>query len=196
MVLLAIFIAVVALTQLFLTGLRVGPVALNFVLVPIVIGGILLGPSKGGILGLVFGAIVIYNGIINPATITGVMLWSSWQTAVTVIIAWLFRGFAVGFFSALIYKALRKKDSIGVIAASVAAPIINTSIFIVSMFIFGNLFMRTNVFPADFEIERSLIYLITAIIGINFLIEFLISMALSPTVYHFITAAKKGKLNG
>ena len=46
-------IIIMALTPL--GYLRIGPVAITFLTVPVVIGGILLGPSTGAVLGAVFG---------------------------------------------------------------------------------------------------------------------------------------------
>lgn len=36
--------------------LRVGPVSITFLVIPVVIGGMTLGPVRGGFLGAVFGA--------------------------------------------------------------------------------------------------------------------------------------------
>ena len=182
LILLALLMAVVAVLQLFLSGIQFGPVALNFVLVPIVIGGLLLGPTAGGVLGLTFASIVLYRGILNPASITGFLFYFHWGTAVFIVVAWLIRGLAAGVVPALIYKAMQKKESLGVTLASAAAPVVNTGLFALAIF------MVSGIITQQFVPEGASLFnhVFTVFIGVNFVIEFLISLSLAPAIYHIV----------
>ena len=52
---LAVLLALVIVLQLWGNNIKIGATGLSFVLVPIVLGGVLFGPSAGAFLGLVSG---------------------------------------------------------------------------------------------------------------------------------------------
>ena len=60
---LAVLLALVIVLQLWGNNIKIGATGLSFVLVPIVLGGVLFGPSAGAFLGLVFGFITLMYGV-------------------------------------------------------------------------------------------------------------------------------------
>ena len=60
---LALLAAIVIVFQMMGSFIHIGPTSVSLVLIPIVLGGILLGPLYGGILGFLFGAITLWAGI-------------------------------------------------------------------------------------------------------------------------------------
>ena len=81
--------------------------------------------------------------------------------------------------SALVYNLLKNKNHhLGVILATILVPIVNTFIFIIGSLIFFN-----GVFGQ----------LISLFIAANFIIEFVINLLLSPSIYYIVNLFKKRK---
>ena len=103
-------------------------------LVPIVVGTAVYGWQMGGWLGLVFGAAVLLSGdanlfmTINPA-----------GTIPTVLI----KGIACGLAAGGCYTALHEKHpTLATVAAAVAAPVVNTGVFLLGCKLFFMDFVR------------------------------------------------------
>ncbi len=188
MVELAMLTALIVVLQLIGGFLKVGPVNLSFVLVPIVIGAILLGPSGGAFLGGVFGLVVTIMSATGMDP-TGVVLWGI-NPLLTALICML-KGIMAGLCSGLVYKAMPKKGIFGTALAAVCAPIVNTGLFIAGVALFFN----------DTLYEwaggsNMLEFIITGLCGLNFLIEFCINLVLAPAMTTIINviSAKKNKI--
>ena len=185
--LLGIMIAIVAVMQVLSTYVSFGAFKITLTLVPIVVGGILLGPVKGAILGAVFGLMVSIFSVIG-ADPGGAMVFAAHPFS-----AWVFclvRGAAVGALSALIYRAIAKKsDKVGCFVSAIAAPILNTGIFIIGMLIF---FMPVfNVWMGLSGYENPLNYLIFGLCGVNFLIEFAVAVVFAPAIALIVKSVKR-----
>jgi uncharacterized membrane protein len=181
----AVLFALVVLLQLFGGYIRIGTTSLNFVLVPIVLGGILLGPIAGLLLGLTSGVIVLLCGVFGMDGFTLILVTDHpFITALTCI----GKGVASGFVPALIYKLLKKKnEKVGLFIASALAPIINTGLFII-----GALFMSDTLAGNFLSDGQTVLYfLIIVCAGVNFLVEFAINLVLSPSLYRVIKAIDK-----
>lgn len=152
-------------------------VNINLTLVPIVIGACIYGPFAGLFLGLVDGIITI----VAPATLA---IFIPYNPVLTILLCLVKTG-AAGYLSGLFFKLLRKKNSIvAAIVASVSAPIINTSIFLIGAICFFLPLYEGNGQPA-------IIYLLVATLSINFVIELFLSSFLSPTVHRVIKYATR-----
>lgn len=197
----AIFAAIVIIVQLVGGAVKVGPVSFSLVLVPIVIGGIITGPACGAVLGFVFGAITLINGLTGVDPFTAILLNSGLKGAVITPLICLVKATAAGYFSALIYKAFKKaadkkasgKEGLkiaGTFLAAAAAPIINTGLFIL-----GALTL-SDVLAANFvEAGSTVIYfLVIGCAGINFIVEFLVNLVLAPAIYQIARAVSKGRV--
>lgn len=176
---LAVLTALVVVLQLWGSYIRIGGTNLSFVLVPIVLGAVMLGPLAGAFLGLLFGAIVIAMGVASdPFTI---FLFT--DNPFGTVALCLLKGLAAGLVPGLLYKWIRGRSKYAaVIVASVAAPVCNTGIFIL-----GCLLMSGTIggFMASAGIEGTSVmyFLVIGCAGVNFLIEFAINAVASPVIF-------------
>ena len=172
--------ALVVLLQIFSNYVQFGPISISLALIPIAVGAILYGPWAGLFLGAAAGAIILTA----PSTAAFYTFARESSHPVLMILAIILlcllktglAGLAAGF----IFKVFKNNhDKIGAIIASISVPLINTGLFIlVSMWLFVDLF-------------GSIGYLITMVISINFLIEFVVNAALSPVVYYIVKVVEK-----
>ncbi len=172
---LATLTALVIVLQLLSNNVTFGNLSITLALIPIAVGAILYGPLAGLFLGMVMGGIVLtgadtqtYFLSVNPAA--------------TVVLCLVKSGVA-GLVSGLLFKLFafiaKKQSSVnakkglfaaGIIVAALVVPLVNTFIFIIGAVIFFSVY-----YP-------SLEAAIAAVIGTNFLVEFIISAALSPAL--------------
>ncbi len=166
--------AIVAVLQLIANYITFGPVSITLALIPLIIGAILYGPSGGAILGGLMGLIIL------TAPSTGSFL--AINPIVTVLLC-VIKTSVAGIVSGYIFKGLRKINlKLGVVLASLAAPIVNTGIFAVGCILF---YMPTIIVWAG-ESANAYAFLFLSMIGINFIVEFVINSVLSPVVLYII----------
>ena len=167
-----------------------GMVSITLTLIPVVIGAILFGKKGGAILGFVFGLIVLINCIagLDPG---GNILWT--VNPILTALLCIIKGVAAGFVPAAVYSAVVKDEKIGdkaktplTLVAAVLAPVVNTSIFVVGMLLF---FKDTLTVWANGEPILS--YILVGLAGINFTIEFLINILLTPAIIRIVDVVKK-----
>ncbi len=184
-VLFAIFLAFVILFQFVGGFIKIGTTSISLVLIPIVLGGVLLGPIAGLLLGFAFGVVTLIAGAsgIDPFT----MLLIAEQPALTVLTC-LVKGSLAGLIPALIYKPIAKKHPlVGVVVASALAPIVNTGLFIL-----GALTMSGTLQANFVEEGMSVIYfLVIVCAGINFLVELAVNLVASPAIHSLIRIYNK-----
>lgn len=176
----AVLLALVVVLQVCGGYFKIGATSLSFVLVPIVLGAILLGPLAGGLLGFAFGFIVLIYGVTGADAFTNILFVN--HPVLTTLVC-IVKGTAAGVVSGFAYKLLAKKSALaGVIVASALAPIVNTGLFIL-----GALTMSGTI-SANFVAEgSSLVYfLFIACAGINFIVEFAINLVLSPAIHRVV----------
>lgn len=188
LVLTAIFIAIVVVVQLFLGGITVSGVSFSLVLVPIVLGGAVLGETGGMVLGLVFGLITLINGLLGTDPFTSFLLYNTGikGTVVTATVC-LVKAVAAGFISAFIYKTLKNKNEfLAIILAAAAAPIVNTGVFVLAMiFVLSDELTATMQALSGVNIGETGVvsFVILSLSGINFVVEFIVNLVLTPAVY-------------
>ena len=153
-----------------------GSVSITLALIPIAMGAVLYGPLAGLFLGMVMGGIVLAA----PSTISVFM---PINLPMTIVLCLVKSGVA-GLVSGLIFKLFayiaKKQDTlkkrkvlfaIGIIAAALVVPVVNTGLFIVGAVIF---------FAEPFG--GTFAGIVSAVLTLNFLIEFLVSTILSPAL--------------
>lgn len=177
----ALFTAIVVVLQLLGSFIRFGPFSISLVLIPIVVGTALYGIGAGAWLGLVFGVTVLASGDASAFLAVNVP-----GTIITV----LAKGAAAGLLSGAVYKLVEKKNkTAATICAAIAAPIANTGVFLLGCLIF---FMPTiNGWAATVGIESAGTYMITTLVGFNFIFELLVNVVLSPIIVRLIGLGKK-----
>lgn len=182
----ALFTAIVVVLQLVGSFIKLGTFSISLVLVPIVIGAALYGVGAGTWLGFVFGFTVLVSGdaaaflAINPVG------------AVIVCIA---KGMLAGLCAGLVYKAIENKNStVAVAASAIVCPVVNTGVFLIGCALF---FMETirgwaEAFGFGSNVAA---YMIIGLVGVNFLLEMLVNVILSPVIVRLIHIGKKSKIN-
>ena len=168
-----------------------GLVSITLTLVPVVVGSILFGKKGGAILGFTFGLIVLINCIsgMDPG---GNVLWNA-NPFLTALICFV-KGIAAGFIPALLYEVVKGKRTevsggrryVASLIAALSAPIANTGLFVCGMLLF---FMDTlHVWAGGTDLVS---YILIGLAGLNFLVEFLINMILTPAIVRIVEAVKK-----
>lgn len=186
LVMLAVFVALVLVLQtVSALAAKFGIFSITLTLVPIVVGGILMGPANGAILGFVFGVMV------SIFSITGLDAGGLMVFQANPFLGWLvclLKGTMAGFLPALLYHALPKKmpPLVSAFIASILAPIANTGIFLAGMYLFFR-----DVLSAWTGGSLAFFNVVVAICGINFIIEFAVSVVLSPAIASIVKAVKK-----
>ncbi len=172
--------AIVVVLQLLGSFIHFGPFSISLVLIPIVIGASLYGVLAGAWLGLAFGITVLISGdaaaflTISPA-----------GTVITVLL----KGMLAGLLAGGVYKLIEKKNkTVATIVAAIVCPVVNTGIFLVGcrLFFFDTIktwAAGTNVF----------VYMITGLVGFNFLFELGANIILSPTIIKLTKLGRKEK---
>ena len=172
--------AVVVVLQLLGSFIHFGPFSISLVLIPIVVGASLYGVLSGAWLGLAFGITVLISG--NAAAFLAV---SPGGTVVTVLL----KGALAGLLAGAVYKAIEKKNKVvATIVAAIICPVVNTGIFLIGcrLFFFDTIktwAAGTNVF----------VYMITGLVGFNFLFELGLNIILSPTIVKLTKLGRKEK---
>ena len=181
----SIFVAVTIILQVIGNYISFGPVNINLSLIPIVVGALLFGPIGGAILGFFNGAVVLFSAstiaIFYPISVVGTIFACLLKTTLA--------GLAAGFIF-LPFRGKGKKEILGAFLAAIAVPIINTGIFSIFFLLFFTQ-MAT-----DAGASNPVTFLLVSIIGINFVIELVVNVALSGviyTVYQLISSRKKQK---
>lgn len=175
MVGIALLMAVVVVLQLLGSFVKLGPVEVSLVLLPIVIGAAVYGPTAGAILGATFGAVVLAQ----PGTVFFYDM-SVFGTVITVMV----KGALSGLLAGLTYRALAKKAPVlAVILCAIVCPVVNTAVFFLGCMTF---------FYGDLAVygENVALYVVTTFIGLNFVAEFLINVLCCPVIVRLLHILK------
>lgn len=177
----AILFAVVIVLQLFGGSIKIGGTSFSFVLLPIVVGALTLGPHIGAFLGLSFGVMTVLAGVTGQDFFTATLI--QYEPLFTVLVC-IAKATLAGLIPGLIWNALKEKNkTVAVFLAAASAPIVNTGIFIGG----GLLFFGDALTKAGFLGGDSLIYfLVIGCAGINFIAEFAVNLIFAPTIHRLI----------
>ncbi len=182
----SLFAALIVVLQLMGSFIKIGPFNLSFVLIPIVVGSLLLGPKSGGVLGGIFGLVVLIQCAmgLDPS---GFILWGI-NPFFTILIC-MVKGVAAGVVPALVSKLFKKQSYLSTTLAAVCAPVVNTGLFCIGMLVFFN-----DTLVAWAGGTNALLFCITGLAGLNFIIEFVINAVFSPAILRIIKAVKKTEI--
>ena len=189
---LAVLLALVIVLQAVGGTVAIGPVSLNFTLIPIVLGAILFGPVVGGILGLACGIVVLVQVIIGAGFYAIIWAGNPAVTAITCLLKTTAAGVAAGF----LYRLISKKNAlVAVFVASGIVPVVNTTLFILGML------CMSKVLADAFALSNVFVFILVDLVTFNFFIEFAINLVFAPALHRVVTVAeryiigkKKGKL--
>ncbi len=173
----AILSAVVVILQLLGSFIRFGPVSVSLVLIPIVVGAAMYGPGAGAILGFVFSIVVLLQP--DTAFFYGIHFWG---TVLTV----LAKGTLAGWLAGVVFNLISGKNTwLAVCLSAVVCPIVNTGLFFAGCRLF---FWEA---LAELGNGNAFVYVITVMIGFNFLAEFATNIVCSPVVLRVLHAVKR-----
>ena len=177
----AILTAIVAVLSYFGGFIKIGGLAsISLTLIPVVLGGALLGPATGAWLGLVSGAIFF----LTPDA----AFWFNLSAFGTVLVV-LLKGAMAGLLAALVYRLLEGRNRyLAVLAAAVVCPVVNTGIFLLGCLVF---FFDAVVAMADAASSSVFSYLIVVFVGLNFIFELALNLILSPALLRIVEIGKK-----
>ncbi len=186
MVLVAVLTALVIVFQSLSNVIKIGPIAITLTLIPVVLGGCLLGKKWGTVLGLLFGVMVSIF-VLTGVDAGGYILFT--VNPILTILLCLVKGTAAGFVASLVYGLVAKKNkTLGVTLAAMTAPIVNTGLFVIAMLLF-----YTDTLNAWAGGQNVMVYIITGLAGWNFLFEFAVSAIVSPSIAAIVRSTQKAK---
>lgn len=185
LVMLAVLSALIIVLQIVSNFIKFGPVQITLALTPIIIGAAMYGMWAGAFLGTVLGVVILVWGLsgldggfvitlmnINP--VVGVMLA-------------VFKTTVAGFVAGVVFKVIAKKnDLVASFVAGGLCPIVNTGLFILTM-----LTVFVDVVKGLADGKNVIVFALSAFVGINFLVEFIVNMVLATAVTRIIRAVKK-----
>ncbi len=186
----AVLLALVIVLQMFGSFFKIGSTSLNFVLVPVVLCGMILGPWAACILGFVSGLIIFLQGLFGADAFTAILIADHpvWTAVVCLV-----KGAASGLASGYAYRLITKKNAlVASFVASAVCPTVNTGLFII-----GALFM-SDTLSANFLADgQTVIYfLVIVCAGTNYLIELAINLICAPAILRIKEVIEKNIKRG
>lgn len=167
LVLLALFIAISVVLQVFATRIRIGEFSPALALVPIAISAILLGPIAGGITGGCWG---LYILIFDSSCAT--FFQYSWIGTVAVVLG---KGALAGVATGWMNKWLKRYNIyLGMVVAAITTPLVNSLIFRV-----GEI---TIFYPLIKSWGLTGLGVMISLFSVSFALEMGISIVLSPVI--------------
>lgn len=119
--------------------LRTAVIEITFIMIPVAVGAILLGPATGALLGAVFGITSFLQAVLGLSVFGATLLQiNPFYTFILTMVPRVLMGWLVG----LIFKSLYKVDRTKLLSfavASLCGALINTVLFVGGLFLlFGN----------------------------------------------------------
>ena len=185
----AMFAAVVVILQMYV-AIPLGPMfTITLTLVPVMLGSILFGTKSGTILGATFGIVVAIQVVTGAAGLGASAMFT--QAPVVTIVLCILKGAAAGLVSGLVYQAVAKiqKPRLAVILSAISCPIVNTGIFCLGLVVFYNNLL--NEWAIAENASNVFIYILSGIVGLNFVIEFTVNVLLIPVALRMIKIVKR-----
>ena len=183
----AVLAAVLIVLQTLVSAIKIGPFAITLSIIPIILGAVMYGPKSSTILGAVFG-VVVSASVISGADVGGAMMFQK-NPLMTIAICML-KAIVAGYVAGLIASTLANKGQtkIGVVLASIVAPVCNTGLFIL-----GGCLFFLDIFKSWAGGKDVVLYIITGLIGFNFLIEMAVGLVMGLVIVFVIKNIRKGR---
>lgn len=161
-----------------------GMFSISLVLIPVVIGAALYGPSAGAVLGAAFGVIVAIN-CATGADPGGQLVFQS--NAILCIFVVMLKGILAGMCAGAVYKLLCKFNGYAaMLCAAILCPVVNTGVFLLCM----NVFFK-DVLTVWADGKDIFLYMLSGIVLCNFVPELIINVVFSPAGQRILQIVKK-----
>ncbi len=179
--------AIIAVLTVLGNFVRFGPFPITLALAPIIIGAAMYGAGAGAILGGVFGLVTLISGLAGWDG--GTVMYLMGIAPFACILVCVGKGVAAGWCAGLVYSAIEKKNRhVGVVAAGIVCPVVNTGVFIIGMLLFF-----TSALESWASGQGLMYYVIFGLTGVNFLVELAVNLVLSSGITAIIKYAKGRK---
>lgn len=150
-----------------------GSVSISLVLIPIIVGAAIYGPSAGAVLGATFAAVTLIN-CITGADPGGAMVFQA--NPLLCILVIVGKSILCGVAAGWVYRLLSKLNAyIAMLCAAIVCPVVNTGIFVVSMLVFFKPVLSAWAGGTDV-----ITYVLTGLVLCNFVPELILNIAFSP----------------
>lgn len=161
-----------------------GMFSISLVLIPVVIGAALYGPSAGAVLGAAFGVIVAIN-CATGADPGGQLVFQS--NPILCIFVVMLKGILAGVCAGAVYKLLCKFNGYAaMLCAAILCPVVNTGVFLLCM----NVFFK-DVLAVWADGKDIFVYMLSGIVLCNFVPELIINVVFSPAGQRILQIVKK-----
>ena len=161
-----------------------GMFSISLVLIPVVIGAALYGPSAGAVLGAAFGVIVAIN-CATGADPGGQLVFQS--NPILCIFVVMLKGILAGVCAGAVYKLLCKFNGYAaMLCAAILCPVVNTGVFLLCM----NVFFK-DVLAVWADGKDIFVYMLSGIVLCNFVPELIINVVFSPAGQRILQRCKK-----
>ena len=179
--------AIIAVLTVLGNFVRFGPFPITLALAPIIIGAAMYGAGAGAILGGVFGLVTLISGLAGWDG--GTVMYLMGIAPFACILVCVGKSVAAGWCAGLVYRAIEKKNRhVGVVAAGIVCPVVNTGVFIIGMLLFF-----TSALESWASGQGLMYYVIFGLTGVNFLVELAVNLVLSSGITAIIKYAKGRK---
>ena len=192
LILAAIFIALILLLAFtpMLGYIKIGPLSITTVAIPVIIGAIVLGPWYGALLGFVFGMTSFLQCFMGDAFGAALVGISPVRTFIVCIVPRVL----VGVVSALLFRLIMKRPtnsrSVAVFAAALAGSLTNTVFFLGFLgLLFGNTPTIRDLMPVMGA--ANVFHLLILLAGVNAIAEAIAAAIIAPPVYFALQPHKK-----
>ena len=185
---LSILLALVIVLQTFGGAINIGPVQLNFTLIPIALGAILLGPIAGLILGFACGVVVAIQVIMGLVPFY-VLIWT--ETPVVALLTCVVKTTVAGYVAGLAFKIFAKKNKyVAVFVSASLVPVINTALFILGCLGMWDAMVQiaggTNILG----------FILVSLVTFNFFAELMVNLLCAPALYRVIKVVDRKGVYG
>ena len=170
----ALLMALVVVMQ-FISGLipSVSGFSFSLVLIPVVLGAALYGPSAGAVLGGTFG-IIVYINCVTGADGGGAMVFQANPALCFLVV--MGKGILAGTASGFTYKLLKSVNPyVAMLCAAIVCPVVNTGVFVACMMTFFK-----DVLAAWAQGGEIVAYVLSVLVLCNFVPELIINVVFSP----------------
>ena len=165
-----------------------GPFAVTFLTIPVIVGALTSGPATGAFLGFVFGITSFINAFSNPMGTVFLNI-NPFYTFILCVVPRVLEGFLCG----LCYKILNRngKDSmLSVIVSSASCPILNTVLYMSALvLLFGN-----TEYILNMRAGQNILMFVVTFVGMQAVVEAvvctIIGAAVSIAIIKFLKSRK------
>lgn len=180
---LAVLLALVIVLQAFGGSFQIGVVTLNFALIPLVLGAIMLGARAGALLGFVSGFIVLMQVITAGGGLYQLM-WAN--SPIVTTLTCLVKTTVAGYVAGLVFGIIKKKNTLAaVFTAAGLVPVVNTGLFILGCLCMWNTMSLAAAGENVFK------YIIVGIVTVNFFVELAINLLVAPALHSVYRVVEK-----